>query len=57
MNICHHFPRKRTMEMEGICRVYVAIGNSCILKNRSLVEYVLNSSAQGITTYLALNYC
>ena len=30
MYICRHFPRERTMEMEGVCRVYVAIGNGCI---------------------------
>ena len=57
MYICRHFPRERTMEMEGVGRVYVAAGNGYICTNRSLVEYVLDSSAWGITTYLALKYC
>ena len=57
MDICRHFPREHTMGMEGVCRVYVAVGNGCICTNRSLVEYVLNSSTQGITNYLALKYC
>ena len=30
MYICRHFPCERTMEMEDVCGVYVAIGNSCI---------------------------
>ena len=57
MYICRHFPRERTMEMEGVCRVYVVVRNGWICTNRSLVEYVLDSSARGITTYLALKYC
>ena len=57
MYICRHFPRERTMETEGVCRVYVVVGNGWICTNRSLVEYVLDSSARGITTYLALKYC
>ena len=57
MYICRHFPCERTMGMEGVCRVYVAVGNGWICTNRSLVEYVLDSSAWGITTYLALKYC
>ena len=57
MYVCRHFPCERTMGMEGVCRVYVAISNSFIFINRSLVEYVLDSSAWGITTYLALKYC
>ena len=57
MYICCHFPRGSTREMEGVRRIYVAIGNSFIFTNRSLVEYVLDSSTRGITTYLALIYC
>ena len=57
MYICHHFPRGRTREVEGVCRMYVAIGNSIIFTIRSLLEYVPDSSTWGITTYLALKYC
>ena len=57
MYICRHFPRGCTREMEGIHRVCVAIGNNFIFTNRRLVEYVLDSSTRGITTYLALKYC
>ena len=57
MYICCHFPRGRTRKMEGVRRIYVAMGNSLIFTTRSLVEYVLDSSARGITTYLALKYC
>ena len=57
MYICHYFPRGCTREMEGVSRIYVAVGNSLIFTTRSLVVYVLDSSAQSITTYLALKYC
>ena len=57
MYICHHFPRERTREMEGVCGVYVDVDNSCIFTNRSLVDYILDSSAWSIITYLALKYC
>ena len=57
MYIFRHFPCERTMEMEGVCGVYVTIDNSCNFTNRSLVEYVLDSSARGITTYLDFKYC
>ena len=54
MYICRHFPRGCIKEVEGVRRVYVAIGNGIIFTTRSLVEYILNSKAQGITTYLVL---
>ena len=57
MYICRHFSHEHTMEMEGVCRVYVVVSNGWICTNRSLVEYVLDSSTRGITTYLALKYC
>ena len=57
MYIFHHFPHGCTREMEGVCRVYVVIFNSLIFTIRNLVEYVHDSSAPGITTYLALKYC
>ena len=41
----------------SVCRIYVAISNSIIFTSKSLVEYVLDSSARGIATYLAFNYC
>lgn len=56
MFIGRHFPHGCNREMVGVCRIYFAISNSLIFTTRSLVEYVLDSSAQGIPTYLALKY-
>ena len=57
MYSCHYFPHGRTREVEGVRRIYVAIGNSIVFTTISLVEYVLDSSARDIIAYLALKYC
>ena len=36
MYICRHFPREHTMEMEGVCRVYVAVSNNSICTKQKL---------------------
>ena len=43
--------------IEGYAVYMLTSGDSMVFTNRSLVEYVLDSSARGITTYLALKYC